>query len=65
LIESIIADGVADGSIDKSIDPRVYAILVEGLLLAAGDLAMDTDDPAVTATVTSEAVLRVLGAGGR
>jgi hypothetical protein len=65
LIASIIADGVADGSLDKSIDPRVYAVLVEGLLLAAGDLAMDTDDPAVTATVTSEAVLRVLGAGGR
>ena len=61
LIESIIADGAADGSLDKSIDPRVYAVLVEGLLLAAGDLAMDTDDPAVTATVTSEAVLRVLG----
>ena len=62
LIESIIADGVADGSLRESIDPAVYAVLIEGLLLAAGDLAMEEDDPAVAATVTSEAVLRVLGA---
>lgn len=61
LIESIIADGVADGSLHESIDPGVYAVLIEGLLLAAGDLAMEEDDPAVAATVTSEAVLRVLG----
>ena len=61
LIESIIADGVADGSLNESIDPGVYAVLIEGLLLAAGDLALDEGDPAVAATVTSEAVLRVLG----
>ena len=64
LIESIIADGVADGSLHESIDPGVYAVLIEGLLLAAGDLAMEEDDPAVAATVTSEAVLRVLGVEG-
>ena len=65
LIASIIADGVAAVSLHESIDPGVYAVLIEGLLLAAGDLAMEEDDPAVAATVTSEAVLRVLGAGGR
>ena len=62
LIASIISDGVADGSLHESTDPGVYAVLVEGLLLAAGNLALDEDDPAVAATVTSEAVLRVLGA---
>jgi len=61
LIASIIADGVAEGSLNESIDPGVYAVLIEGLLLAAGDLALDEGDPAVAATVTSEAVLRVLG----
>ena len=65
LIASIIADGVADGSLRESADPGVYAVLVEGLLLAAGNLVLDEDDPAVAATVTSEAILSVLGAGGR
>jgi AcrR family transcriptional regulator len=60
LIESIIADGVADGSIDKSIDPRVYAVLVEGLLLAAPELATEDEDPAAVASITSGAILRVL-----
>jgi len=65
LIASIIAEGVTDGTLHESIDPGVYAVLVEGLLLAAGDLATDADDPAEAATVTSQAVLRVLGLGGR
>ena len=63
LIASIIAEGVAAGSLHESIDPGVYAVLIEGLLLAAGDLAMEENDPAVAATVTSKAVLRVLEAG--
>lgn len=63
LIESIIAGGVADGTLDESLDPSVYAVLVEGLLLAAGDLAAGADDPSVAATVTSEAALRVIGLG--
>lgn len=63
LIESIIAGGVADGSFDESIDPGVHAILVEGLLLAAGDLAVERDDPAEAASVASDAILRVLRSG--
>jgi len=63
LIESIIAGGVADGTLNESLDPSVYAVLVEGLLLAAGDLAAGADDPSVAATVTSEAALRVIGLG--
>ena len=65
LIESIIAGGIDDGSFDESIDPGVYAVLVEGLLLAAGDLAVERDDPAEAASVTSDAILRVLGARER
>jgi len=61
LIESIISEGVADGTLDESVDPGVYAVLVEGLLLAAGDLATESNDPARTASLTSQAVLRVLG----
>ena len=64
LIESIIADGVVEGSFDKSIDPGVYAILVEGLLLAAADLAAVSGDPADAAAVTSAAILRVLDVVG-
>jgi len=60
LIESIIAEGVTDGSFDHSIDPHVYAVLVEGLLLAAGGLAASSDDPAEAASVTSAAIHRVL-----
>lgn len=60
LIESIIAEGVADGSLDESVDPGLYAVLVEGLLLAAGDLATEGDDPAAVASITSVAILRVL-----
>jgi AcrR family transcriptional regulator len=63
LIESIIAGGVAEGTLDESLDPGVYAVLIEGLLLAAGDLATGADDPSVAATVTSAAILRVLGVG--
>ena len=63
LIESIIAEGAADGTLDESVDPGVYAVLIEGLLLAAGDLAIHADDPAGAASVTSEAVLRVLELG--
>ena len=61
LIESIIAEGVSDATLDNSVDPGVYAVLIEGLLLAASDLATGADDPAKAATVTSQAVLRVLG----
>ena len=64
LIETIIAEGVADGSFDDAIDPGVYAVLVEGLLLAAGDLAIETDDPADAASVTSAAIHRVLRTSG-
>lgn len=60
LIELIIGEGVVDGSFDESIDPGVYAVLVEGLLLAAGDLVIESEDPAETASVTSAAILRVL-----
>ncbi len=62
LIASIIAEGVADGSFNESIDPGAHAVLVEGLLLAAGDLAMESDDLADAASVTSAAILRVVGA---
>ena len=61
LIETIIAEGVADGSFSPEIDPGVHAILVEGLLLAAGDLAAVSDDPAEAAAATSAAIHRVLG----
>lgn len=61
-IELILAEGVADGSFDESIDPGVYAVLVEGLLLAAADLATEGDDPAGAASVTTAAVLNVVGA---
>ena len=61
LIESIIADGVADGTLDESLDPGVYAVLVEGLLLAAGDVAAEREDPVAAASVASDAILRVLG----
>jgi len=61
LIESIIAEGIADGTFDDSIDPHVYAVLVEGLLLAAEDLAASFNDPAEAASVTSTAIFRVLG----
>lgn len=64
LIESIIADGVADGSLDECLDPGVYAMLVEGLLTAAGDLAVEYDDPVAAGSVASDAILRVLGVGG-
>ncbi len=64
LIEAVIAEGVADGSFDESIDPGVYAVLVEGLLLAAGDLAIEADDPADAASVTSAAIHRVLRTSG-
>ena len=60
LIESIIADGVADGSLNESIDPGVYAVLIEGLLLAAAEISAENDDPAGAASVTTLAVLRVL-----
>ena len=60
LIESIIAQGVADGSLDESVDPSIHAVLVEGLLLAAGDLATTINDQAVAASATSAAILRVL-----
>ena len=62
LIESILAEGVDDGSFDESLDPVVYAVLVESLLLAAADLAAETDDPAGAASVTTAAVLNVVGA---
>lgn len=65
LIESIIAGGVAEGTLDESFDPGVYAVLIEGLLLAAADLATDAGDPAEAATVTSQAALRVLGLGSQ
>ena len=64
LIESIIAGGVADGSLDKSIDPRVYAVLIEGLLLAAPELATEDNDPAAAASFTSGAIQRVLEVRG-
>jgi len=64
LIEAIIVEGVADGSFDESINPGVYAVLVEGLLLAAGDLAIEADDPADAASVTSAAIRRVLQTSG-
>ena len=60
VIEKIIAEGVADGWFDPSVDPGVYAVLIEGLLLAAGDLARASDDPAEAASVTSAAIRRVL-----
>jgi len=62
LIESIIAEGVSDGTLDESVDPGVYAVLIEGLVLAAGHLATHADDPAGAASVTTDAILRVLGA---
>jgi len=61
LIESIIAEAVADGTLDESVDAGVYAVLIEGLLFAAGDLATHANDPAGAASVTSQAALRVLG----
>jgi AcrR family transcriptional regulator len=65
LIESIIAEGVADGTFDESIDPGVYALLVEGLLLAVPELATEKGDPASAASVVSDAVMRVLGVRDR
>ena len=63
LIETIIAEGVADGSFSPAIDPGVYAILVEGLLLSSGDLAIATDDPARAAAVMSSAIRSVVRGG--
>lgn len=63
LIESILAEGAADGSFDELLDPRVHAVLVEGLLFAAGDLAVEDENPAAAASLASEAILRMLGAG--
>ena len=62
LIESILAEGVDDGSFDESLDPEVYAVLVEALLLAAADLATETANPAGAASVTTAAILNVVGA---
>lgn len=62
LIESIIAGGVADGTLNESINPNIYAVLIEGLLLAAADLATQYNDPAGAASVASGAILRVLAA---
>jgi AcrR family transcriptional regulator len=63
LIGLILAEGVEDGSFDRSLDPETYAVLVEGLLLAAGDLATEDDNPAAAASVASEAIMRMLGTG--
>ena len=60
LIEAIVAEGVADGSLDESVDPSIHAVLVEGLLLAAGDLATTINNQAVAASATSAAILRIL-----
>lgn len=60
LIESIIAGGVAEGTLPDSIDPGAYAVLVEGLLFAAADLATERDEQAEAASMVSAAVLRVL-----
>ncbi|MCJ7782277.1 MAG: TetR/AcrR family transcriptional regulator [Acidimicrobiia bacterium] len=62
LVASIIADGLADGSFDASIDPNRHAVLVQGLLLSASDLAAEGGDPADLAAVVSESILRVLRA---
>jgi AcrR family transcriptional regulator len=62
LVASIIAYGVADGSFDDGLDPDRHAVLVQGLLLSASDLAAEGGDPAELAAVVAESMLRVLRA---
>lgn len=62
LVVSIITSGMADGSFDAALDPDRHAVLVQGLLLSASDLAAAGGDPAEIAGLVSESILRVLRA---
>jgi AcrR family transcriptional regulator len=62
LVSSIIADGISDGSFEATIDPIRHAVLVQGLLLSAADLAADGEDPVDAATLASRSILRILRA---
>jgi AcrR family transcriptional regulator len=63
LIESTIEAGIETREFDPTIDPAVYAALVEGALLAGADLSGTREDAARVATVTSDALLRLLRRG--
>ena len=62
LVASIIVSGMAEGSFDDGLDPDRHAVLIQGLLLSASDLAADGGDSAEIAAVVSESMLRVLRA---
>ena len=58
LVASIISNGMADGSFDAALDPEQHAVLVQGLLLSASDLAAEGGDPAKIASVVAESIIR-------